>query len=112
MKNFVQRGCTVPVQAPAGGAVSGQPCLIGALFGVAAFSAPETAPLEIVTEGVFDLPKATNIAFAQGDKAYWDTIANALTSTAIGHAWVAVVTQGALASASTVRVRLNHQPIS
>ena len=110
MKNFVQRGCNITVTTPTGGVSSGDPVKIGALFGVAAYSAPAGAPLEISTEGVFDLPKAA-VAFNQGDKAYWDATNKVLFATASGNAWVGVVTEGVLAGASTFRVRLNHQPI-
>lgn len=110
MQNFVQRGEVIPVAAPAGGVVSGQAILLGSLFGVAAFSAAAGAPVELVTSGVFDLPKAATIAFAVGDKAYWDASAKAVTSTASGNAWIGVATVAAVASAATVRVRLDHQP--
>ena len=66
MKNFVQCGKTISVTAPASGLVSGAPALIGvALFGVAAYSAAAGASGEIVTSGVFDLPKGST-AFAVG----------------------------------------------
>lgn len=112
MKNYVQEGCTVTVDTPTGGVSSGAGVLIGALFGVAAYTSPEGAPLEIKTEGVFDLDKETTDAFAAGDKVYWNATDAKATSTATGNAWVGVTTQGALASAATARVRLNHMPIA
>lgn len=111
MKNFVQNGDTVTVDTPAGGVISGAGVLLGALFGVAAYTSPEGGPLEILTEGVFDLDKAGD-AFGAGDKVYFDATAKVATATATGNAWVGVATQGALASAATVRVRLNHMPIA
>ena len=111
MKNFVQKGCGITVAAPAGGANSGDGVLIGSLFGIAAFTSPAGAPLEIQTEGVFDMPKDSGVSFAAGDKAYWHAANKALTATASGNAWVGVVTQGAIGSAATARVRLNHVPI-
>ncbi len=111
MKNFVQPGCNLTVTAPAGGVSSGDPVKIGSLFGVAAYSAPAGAPLEITTEGVFDLPKAAGVAFAQGDKAYFDTAAKDIAAAANGLSWVGVVTEGVLAGAASVRVRLNHVPV-
>lgn len=106
MKNFVQPGETLTVTAPAGGAASGDPVLIGALFGVAAFSAAEGRQLEIVTEGVFDLPKEAGQAFAIGDKLYFDDTTKLLTSTATGNPWVATAVAEALASAATARALL------
>ena len=58
MKNFVQPGHALAVVAPSGGLVSGQAVLIGNLFGVAAYSALAGTIAEIVTTGVFTLPKA------------------------------------------------------
>jgi predicted RecA/RadA family phage recombinase len=111
MKNHVQKGDVITVTTPAGGALSGDPVQIGALFGVAAYSAPEGAPLEIAMEGVFDLPKAAGVALGAGDRAYFDPATKALGAQAEGLAWVGVVTQGAQAGGSTVRVRLNEVAI-
>lgn len=111
MKNFVQEGDTVTVPAPVGGALSGEGVLIGALFGVAVTSAEEGAPVEIVTEGVFELRKDAGEALAIGAKAYWDPTAKGVTSTATDHSWIGVVTEAAASSAAVARVRLNHQPI-
>jgi predicted RecA/RadA family phage recombinase len=108
MKNFVQPGEIITVPAPTGGANSGDGVLVGSLFGVATYSAPSAAPLEIVTEGVFDLPKAATIAFAVGDRVYWDATANNATSTTTGNKWVGIATEAALGSAGTARVRLNE----
>jgi predicted RecA/RadA family phage recombinase len=110
MKNFVQPGHALNVVAPSGGLVSGQAVLIGNLFGVAAYSAAAAAPVEIVVNGVFTLPKAASLAFAQGDKAYWDATALDITSTATSNKWVGVAVTAAGASATTVDVRLNGFP--
>ncbi len=111
MKNFVQPGETITVQAPTGGIVSGAAVSIGSLFGVAAFSSPAAAPVEIVTEGVFDLSKTSGDTFNAGDKAYWNDTTKLVTSTATSNLWIGVVTQGANGGAATVRVRLNQHPI-
>lgn len=111
MKNFIHTGDVVAVPAPAGGALSGDAVLVGALFGVAACAAPEGAQVEILTEGVFDLAKEPGDAWSLGDKAYWDTAARRATRTPVGGAWIGVAIDVASASSLTVRVRLNHQPI-
>jgi predicted RecA/RadA family phage recombinase len=111
MKNFVQPGHAVAVVSPSGGLVSGQAVLIGNLFGVAAYSAAASTGAEIVTAGVFTLPKAASpIAFSQGDKCYWDATAGDITSTATSNKWVGVAVTAAGASAATVDVRLNGFP--
>ena len=111
MKNFIQPGDNLTVTAPVTGIASGTAILIGNLFGVAAVSAPPGGSFEISVEGDFDLPKAANVAFALGDKACWDSLASDIAQPSAGLPWVGVVTQAALASASLVRVRLNHNPM-
>lgn len=111
MRNYCFPGDLVTVEVPAGGVSSGAGLLIGALFGVASYSSPEGASVEIGTSGVYDLAKVAGDAFAAGDKVYWDATAKAVTATATGHSWIGVATQGALASAAAVRTRLNHMPI-
>ena len=111
MKNFIQPGDTLTVTAPAGGANSGDAVLIGNLFGVAAYTAPAGAPLEIVTQGVFELPKTGSAAFATGDKAYWDATAKNIAPSANGLAFIGVIARAAAQSAALVRVRLNQTPV-
>ena len=111
MKNFLQPGRALAVVTPSGGLVSGQAVLIGNLFGVAAYSAAATAEVEIVVEGVFTLPKAGSISFAQGDKVYWDKTAFDCTSTVGSNKWVGVAIDAlGTSSATTVNVRLNGFP--
>ena len=111
MKNFVQPGDVVSVPAPAGGAVSGAGVLVGALFGVAAYTADEGAPVEISTAGVFELAKAPGDEWAIGEKVYWDPAAKRVTHTVAAGAWIGAASAAASASAAAVRVRLNHQPL-
>lgn len=111
MKNFVQPGHALAVVAPSGGLVSGQAALVGNIFGVAAYSALAGAEVELVTTGVFTLPKPTSaISFAQGDRCYWDATAGDITSVSTSNKWVGVATDAAIASAATVNVRLNGFP--
>ena len=105
MKNWIQPGDTVTVVAPAA-ASSGGGVLVGALFGVAISDAAAGDNLEMITEGVVDLPKAA-VAITQGAKVYWDNTAKTVTNvvganTLIGCALLAVAVGDAI-----VRVRLN-----
>lgn len=111
MRNFVQPGDTVTLTAPSGGLASGAGCLIGALFGVAAADAAAGAEVELVTRGVFDLPKASGVSFTAGAKVYWDATAKAVTVTAEGNSLVGVALLSALSAATTARVRLNGAAI-
>ena len=107
MKNFVQPGDVVTVTAPTGGVVSGQPLLVGFLFGVCAYSAIATKPVELALEGVFDLPKDAS-TFAVGAKIYWDATAKLVTSTSTSNTLVGVATAAAGTGEATARVRLNE----
>lgn len=110
MQNFVQPGRNITVSAPAGGVLSGEGVLVGAVFGVAVTTAAESAPVEISTLGVFDLPKASGEEWALGDKAYWDAANKRATKTLVEGGWIGVAIAPAIASATAARVRLNHQP--
>lgn len=90
MKNFIQPGRVVTVTAPAD-VSSGDLVVVGTLFGVAATDAKSGDAVEIVTEGVFTLPKTNAQAWIQGVKVYFDSENEVLTTTAstnllIGHA--------------------------
>ena len=111
MKNYVSDGDIVTVVAPAGGVITSQGVLIGAMFGVAESTAAEGDPVAVFVEGIVDLPKAAG-AIAAGAKIYWDDTAKLVTTdpgtapapanTAIGVATLAALTADVLA-----RVRLN-----
>lgn len=81
MKNFVQEGKTLAVTAPAA-VTSGQYVVVGAIRGVAASDAASGESLEVVTEGVFTMPKVTADDIAAGDLVYWDATAGKVTKTA------------------------------
>jgi predicted RecA/RadA family phage recombinase len=74
------------VIAPAGGAVSGAVCHIGAIIGVYSCTAAAGAEVEISIEGTFDLAKIVADALAVGSVAKVDASGNvaAAGTTAIG----------------------------
>ncbi|MGU9978767.1 DUF2190 family protein [Phreatobacter sp. HK31-P] len=111
MKNFVQAGDMITATAPAGGILSGAGLLAGSLFGVAATSQAEGGAVEIATNGVFDLPKASADTFAFGAKAYWDATAKNCTSADEGNSLIGVAVEAAGNGATTLRVRLNGAAI-
>lgn len=107
MKNFVQKGENLTLTAPRALA-SGAGFLAGAIFAVASADAANGAPVVGVTEGVFDLPKATG-AVTPGAKAYWDNTAFVLTTNASGTVLVGAFTQAAASADATARVKLTGQ---
>ena len=118
MKNYVQPGANLTVPAPSGGVVAGQAVLIGSLFGVAQGVAAATAPVTIVTEGVFDLPKVASQAWTVGTPVFWDPAAasgaGALTSTAgsLKRVGVAVAPVADGAGDTIGRVKLIGVPVN
>lgn len=106
MKNFVQTDEKIVVPAPAA-VSSGDGVLVGSLFGVAEGDAASGADVVIVTEGVFDLPKAASVTPAVGAKVYWDNTNGNVTTTATGNTLIGCATVAAAAGDATVRVRLN-----
>lgn len=70
MRNYIQPGKTITVPAPAN-VKSGDLVVVGDLFGVSEFSAAEGDPVEIATEGVFELPKVQAQAWSLGAKVYY-----------------------------------------
>jgi predicted RecA/RadA family phage recombinase len=107
MKNYIQPGNIITVTAPAGGVTSGAGLLVGNLFGIATADATAGADVEIATTGVFDLPKAVNATFTEGQRVSWDA-ANAQTAApATGMIPVGLATEAAANGTTTARVRLD-----
>ena len=107
MKNFVQPGDTITLIAP-NAVTAGAGLLVGSIFGVAANTAVVSAPVEAVLEGVFDLTKATALAWTQGVRLYWDDAAkNVTTAPAAGvNKLIGVAMQAQLAGDTVGRLLL------
>jgi predicted RecA/RadA family phage recombinase len=84
MKNYIQPGGSLTVAAPYD-RLSGQGCLVGALFGVCVTDALNGANVSINTIGVYELAKAGAQAWTVGAKVYWDNAAKACTTVAAGN---------------------------
>lgn len=106
MKNYVQKGENLTLTAPYAVA-SGAGVKIGLIFGVAAGAAANGATVDVVTEGVFTLPKVSTDVFAVGAAVYWDDTAKLITSTTSGNTKVGVAVTAAANPSGTVNVRLN-----
>lgn len=110
MKNFICSGATLTMAAPAGGVVSGALVVLGSLFGIAAQSAPAGTDFDLVTEGVFSLPKKTGETPDIGAKVYWETATSSVTTTPTGNTLIGAHAgkAAALAGAATLLVKLNE----
>ena len=79
MKNYVQKGENITVTAAAA-ATSGAGVLVGNLFGIAAGDAAIGEDLDLVTVGVFTMPKVATDVIAVGAPVYWDDSAKLVTT--------------------------------
>ena len=108
MRNFIQPGGVLTAVAPAGGVVSGDFVLIGALFGIASTSAAEGEQFELANEGVYELPKVSAQAWTMGALVYWDSTAKNATTTASTNTKIGVAVADAANPSATGRVLLNQ----
>lgn len=110
-QNKVQAGEKLTLVAPVGGVVSEMGYVLGGLFVVAETSADAGDDFVGNTTGVWTLPKATGVSFAQGAPVYWDVADEELntdaTNPCVGHAATA-----AGEAATTVNARLIGTPIA
>lgn len=106
MKNYVQAGNNLTLTAPYA-VDSGDGCKIGSIFGVAAGEAESGDEVDIVTTGVFTLPKTSALAISVGDKLYWDNTAKLVNKTATDNTLIGVAVSAAVNPSATVEVRLN-----
>lgn len=106
MKNFVQKGENLTLAAPYAVA-SGAGVKIGLIFGVAAGAAANGATVDVVTQGIFDLPKVSTDVFAVGAACCWDDTAKLITSTTSGNSKVGVAVEARANPSGFARVRLN-----
>jgi predicted RecA/RadA family phage recombinase len=106
VKNYIQPGDTLTLNAPAT-VVGGQPILVGEIFGVVASDAASGKPMDLVTRGVFRLPKVTADVLSVGEAVYFDMDGgdvgeeDSVHTTKVGHA-----IEAAGNGATTVAVKL------
>ncbi len=106
MKNYVQKGENLTLPAPydvaSGGGVKS-----GLIFGVAAGDALSGADVDLVTMGVFDLPKVSTDVFTVGTAVYWNDTTKLVTTTVASNQKVGIAVTAAVNPSGSVNVRLN-----
>lgn len=107
MKTFIQNGDVITVTAPTGGLTSGDGVIVGALFGIATFTAAEGEAAEIATRGIYELPKEPTAVIAAGAQVAWDATANQINLPGTGLYPVGIATEPAGDGVVTVQVRLD-----
>jgi predicted RecA/RadA family phage recombinase len=95
----------VTITAPSA-LTSGQPLLVGGMFGVVGASAASGAKAVLYRRGVFTITKLTTDDVTAGAKLYWDNGNSRLTTTAGSNVLVGYARDAAGTSATTVNVVL------
>lgn len=107
---FIQDGDVIPVLSAPYALTPGDGCLVGNLFGVALGAALISTPVEMATEGVWDIAKTAGQTFAVGALVYWDDAAKSVTSVSTGNRRIGSATAVAAGGDATARVRLSGVP--
>lgn len=104
--NYVQAGATLTL-APGANVDSGDGYLFGdGLFGIAVTDVDNGKPGEFATEGVWRLPKTSDLDISTGDLLYWDAANKRLNKTTLNNKCVGVAVADAANPSSTVLVKL------
>jgi predicted RecA/RadA family phage recombinase len=106
MKNRVQTGTNLTIPAPYA-VTSGSGVKSGLIFGVAAGDALSGADVDLVTTGVFTLPKVSTDGFAVGAAVFWNDTTKLVTSTVASNQKIGVAITAAPNPSGNVNVRLN-----
>lgn len=110
MKNYISTGERIKVVAPSGGLTAGQPYLVGSKVVVVVSGGVEGATVAAMTEGVFELNKATG-AVAIGQPLFWDNTNSVLTTVnAAGNVLVGYAFKAALSADVTAFVVITDSP--
>lgn len=107
MKNFVSEGNVVDaIAAGPTGVKSGEPVMVGALFGVPATDAAAGETFALALTGCFRLPKAAG-ELSAGVVAYWQAATSDVSGTATANYKIGVVIEHAATGDADVLVRLD-----
>lgn len=106
-KNFLRQGSTLSLVAAAA-AVSGDLVVQGVLAGIALHDAANGAPLEVQTDGVWQVKKASGQAWTVGAAIYvTPSTGVCTTATTAGNLLVGVAVEAAASADTSGVIRLN-----
>jgi predicted RecA/RadA family phage recombinase len=105
MKNAVQPGNVITIPAPAN-VTSGQPGLVGVLFGVYAETVASGLPVAFQIEGVVEIAKDNNLVISAGDRVFWVPGSSWVNKTLTAQQCVGVAVAAATQTSTTVKVKL------
>lgn len=105
MRNFIQKGDHITVPSAPRDLASGEPVLIGELFGCATGPVDAGDTFVLLTAGVVEIGKDTVTAFDLGDPVFFDdTVNGASDDDELFRAGVCI--EDAATEAATVKVKL------
>lgn len=105
MKNYISTGERINVVAPSGGLTAGQPYLVGSKLVIVVSGGVEGATVSAMTEGVFELDKATGV-IAIGQPLFWDAANEVVTTVAADNTLIGYAFKAALNADATAFVTL------
>ena len=106
MRNFVQRGENLTIPAPAN-VLSGGVVVFGSIVGIAGGDALSGANVDVVTVGVYALPKVSALAISIGDTLYYDAATSLVNKTSSGNVKIGTAVTAAANPSASVNVRLS-----
>jgi predicted RecA/RadA family phage recombinase len=106
MKNQILPGNTVTLRRPTPSS-SGGGCLVGSLFGIAAYDAANARTSRCTSKAPSDMAKLSAQAWTVGALIYWDDTEQVDTTVSTSNKLIGVAVKVAANPSSTGRVRLN-----
>jgi predicted RecA/RadA family phage recombinase len=106
MQNYLGDGDVLRVIAPAP-VVSGQPLLIGSIFGIVLASAAQGQWIELWLKGIYQLTKNASEVWTVGVALYWDNTNLFVTVTSAGNTRIGVATAPMTNPSGLGNIRLN-----
>lgn len=104
MKNEIQPGDIVELAAPYARS-SGEGALVGAIFGVAMTTLANAERGSFALKGVFELTAAA-VSVTEGQAAYWDNSAKAVTNVTSGNTLIGAFTEASGSGVLVKKVRI------
>lgn len=105
MKNYIQKGDTIEVNAPYDVA-SGEGVLVDTIFGVASHDAVSGEPVQIKRTGVYDMTKTSAQAWTQGAAIYWDNTNKRCTTASTNNTLIGAAAEAAANPTDTGKLLL------
>jgi predicted RecA/RadA family phage recombinase len=112
-QNFKISGDVLQLKNGSGATIpSGSPIFVGKFVGIAAGDIANGETGSVLAEGVFELPKTTGTAIAQGDIVTWDAATKKVSKDFAGNDAIIGIAYSEEASGSTtVQVCIDEQPL-